>query len=382
MGSTFDSNLWATVPFHFWSMVLFALGSMVGSFLNVCIHRLPRGESVISPPSHCPHCEYRIPWFLNVPIFTWIWVRGRCKNCKNPISIRYLLVEVLTGLLFLGTWLRYGNIYWQVAIVMSVVLAGLVAATFIDYEHYIIPDEITLGGIGAGFLATVVVPAIQHTSDRAGAMRISFYGILVGGGIVYGMLRLGKLLFGRQRFAFPPNSPLIFGETGITLPDQVVLYEEIFYRASDRITVRAKTVELPDICYWNKDVSLTVSELRIGDLILQPSEVPQMIVTTDELIIPREAMGLGDVKFMAAIGAFLGPAATVLCLMLSAVFGSLVAVSTVLLGKREWSAKVQYGPYIALAAVVWVFIPLSWQATWTLYLYEAMFIVLPKTWGQ
>ncbi|KAB2653147.1 MAG: prepilin peptidase, partial [Verrucomicrobia bacterium] len=183
MGSTFDSNLWATVPFHFWSMVLFALGSMVGSFLNVCIHRLPRGESVISPPSHCPHCEYRIPWFLNLPIFTWIWVRGRCNNCKNPISIRYLLVEVLTGLLFLGAWLRYGNIYWQVAIVMSVVLAGLVAATFIDYEHYIIPDEITLGGIGAGFLATVMVPAIQHTSDRAGAMRISFYGILVGGGI-------------------------------------------------------------------------------------------------------------------------------------------------------------------------------------------------------
>ncbi len=382
MDLNFDSRLWAGVPFHFWSMVMFALGSMVGSFLNVCIHRLPLGKSVISPPSHCPQCEYRIPWFLNVPIFTWILLRGRCQNCQNPISIRYLLVEVLTGLLFVGAWLRYGDIYWPISIVMSVVLAGLVAATFIDYDHFIIPDEITLGGIGAGFLATVIIPAIHHTSDRAAAMRISFYGILIGGGIVYGMLRLGKVLFGRQRFEFPNGTCLVFGETGITFPDKVIPYEDIFYRSSDRITLRASRVELPEICYRDTDVSLSTTELRIGEQVLQPSEIHQMLVTTDELIIPREAMGLGDVKFMAAIGAFLGPAATVLCLMLSAVFGSLVAIATVLIGKREWSAKVQYGPYIALAAVVWIFIPLNWQAHWTQYLYDGLSIFLPARWGR
>ncbi len=350
----------------------------MGSFLNVCIYRLPRGLSVITPPSHCPHCSYSIPWFLNIPLITWTVLRGRCKNCSNSISPRYLVVELLTGLLFLGAWLRYGPDYWPVALVMAIALSGLIAATFIDYEHFIIPDEITLGGIGAGFLLTVIVPTLHYTADRAAAMRVSFFGIVVGGGIVYAMLRIGKLLFGRQRFSFPPGSSIIFGETGLTLPDLVVPYEDIFYRANDRITVQAQRVELPDICHWNVDVSLTVSELRIGDKVMVPSEVSQMIITTDELIIPREAMGLGDVKFMAAIGAFLGPWATVLCLMLSAVFGSLLAVTAVVLRRREWSAKVQYGPFIALAAVVWIFLPATWQAMWIVYIKEALQLFLPK----
>lgn len=84
---------------------------------------------------------------------------------------------------------------------------------------------------------------------------------------VYVMLRLGKLLFGRQRFDFPPDSTITFGETGLTLPDQVVPYDEIFYRNSDRITLQAKRVELPEICHWNVEISLTINELRVGDQI-------------------------------------------------------------------------------------------------------------------
>src|SRR5262245_5205453 len=190
----FDAEVWARVPFHLWSVVLFALGSMVGSFLNVCIYRMPRGESVVSPPSHCPHCNYSIPWYLNLPLVTWLMLRGRCRNCGAPISVRYFLVELLTALLFLGCWLRFGKSSPGLALVYCLVLAGFIVATFIDLEHFIIPDEVTLGGIAAGFLCSLLVPALHQARTVPLALERCFVGIAVGAGLVYGILRLGKLL--------------------------------------------------------------------------------------------------------------------------------------------------------------------------------------------
>src|SRR5215469_12700398 len=105
----FDRELWAAVPFEFWGAVFFIFGCMVGSFLNVCIHRMPLGLSVVSPPSHCPHCKYAIPFYLNVPLVTWLYLRGKCRNCGAPISIRYFLVELVTAIAFLGSWLAFGR---------------------------------------------------------------------------------------------------------------------------------------------------------------------------------------------------------------------------------------------------------------------------------
>src|SRR3954469_25935098 len=105
----FDPHYWAAVPFHFWSVVMFALGSIVGSFLNVCIHRLPLEQSIVTPPSHCPHCKYSIPFYLNIPLVTWLWLGGKCKNCGASISSRYFIVEFLTGLAFLSCWLKVGS---------------------------------------------------------------------------------------------------------------------------------------------------------------------------------------------------------------------------------------------------------------------------------
>src|SRR5882724_6049555 len=98
----FNSMNWSLVPFHFWSLVFFALGCIVGSFLNVCIYRMPLGLSVVTPPSHCPHCKYAIPFYLNVPLVTWLWLGGKCKNCGAKISPRYFIVELVTGAAFLG----------------------------------------------------------------------------------------------------------------------------------------------------------------------------------------------------------------------------------------------------------------------------------------
>jgi len=365
LDAIFDSHAWQPVPFEFWALVFFAFGCIVGSFLNVCIHRMPLGQSVVSPPSHCPHCRYTIPWFLNIPLVTWLYLRGRCRNCAAPISPRYFLVELLTGLAFLGCWLAFGVIRHPfdpgalksalLALVCCLLLAGFIVATFIDFEHFIIPDEITLGGIGAGFVCSFLVPALHQTRSTTVALERSALGIVIGAGLVYGILRLGKLLYGRQKFELPPQTKVFFTETTVKLPDKEIPYEELFYRKSDAVVLHARTVEMTDRCYAKVPVRLSPTLLRIGEDQFKPEDVQHLEVVTDEIVVPREAMGLGDVKFMAAIGAFLGWQAVLFSLMVSAMIGATVGVTLILLRRREWSSRLPYGPYIALAATLWVF---------------------------
>lgn len=351
----FDAETWARVPFHFWSVVCFVFGCMLGSFLNVCIHRMPLGLSVVSPPSHCPHCKYSIPWFLNVPLLTWVMLRGKCRNCGAPISVRYFLVELLTGAVFLACWLRFGDVSAPTAIVYAFFIAGLIAATFIDFEHFIIPDEITIGGVVVGFLVSVLLPGMHGADSMAGGALQSLLGIGVGWGIVYAILRVGKMLFGRQKLSLPPDSRVVFGESAMHLPDQEVPYEDLFYRDSDTLIVKAQRVELIDRCFPACEVRLSKPTLKIGEEEFSPEQVPYMEIVSDEMVVPREAMGFGDVKFMAAIGAFLGWQATLFSLMASSMIGAFVGVALILARRREWSSRLPYGPYIALAAVIWMF---------------------------
>lgn len=360
----FDPRVWAAVPFHFWSVAAFVFGCVVGSFLNVCIYRMPRDLSIVSPPSHCPHCQYSIPWYLNIPLFTWVFLRGRCANCRAPITARYFLVELLTGIAFLASWIVMGRQSPVVALVYCLILSGFIIATFIDFEHFIIPDSITLGGAAAGFLCSFAVPALHDTSTAVVSLRRSFLGIVIGAGVVYLILRLGKLLFGRQKINLPPDTRVVFTETALVLPDQEVPYEELFYRKSDSITFEAKSIELIDRCYLAARVQLKPNELRIGDETFNPETVPHLEAVTDKMVLPREAMGLGDVKFMAAIGAFLGWQATIFSLMVSSVIGAFVGLMLILFKKQEWSSRLPYGPYIALAAAIWMFGGNQWLDWW------------------
>lgn len=341
---------------------------MVGSFLNVCIHRMPLDLSVIRPPSHCPKCKYSIPWFLNIPLVTWLYLKGKCANCGERISIRYFLVELLTGVTFAVAWVVFAPRSTGLAIVYAFVLAGFIVATFVDIEHIIIPDEITIGGMIVGFVISAIVPELHNTPDRALAMKHSFVGIAVGGGLVYLILRGGKLAFGKEKLELQPDTRLVFTETGLQFPDKEIPYNEIFYRKSDAIQLFAKTAELPDRCYFKAVLSLTPSELKIGEETLNPEEVPHMEVVTDQVVLPREAMGFGDVKFMAAIGAFLGWQATIFSLMVSAVLGTLVSLGAIAIRRAQWSTRIPYGPYIALAAIIYMFLPSDVQAMWRDYL--------------
>lgn len=353
----FDPHVWARVPFHFWTLVMFVLGCIVGSFLNVVIHRLPAGESIVSPPSHCPHCKYSIPWYLNVPLVTWLYLGGKCRNCGAPISARYFLVELLTGATFASCWVVFG---WRapcLALIYCLFLAGMIAGTFIDFEHFIIPDEITIGGMVAGFFISFFYPALHGATTPAGGMMRSALGMAAGAGVIYLVLRLGKLLFGRQRIEIRDGDKIVFGESALHLPGGELAYDEIFYRRSDAVVVEAKTVELVDRCYRNVPVRLALlaKKMSIGGEEFDPEHIVHMELTAGEIVIPREAMGFGDVKFMAAIGAFLGWQSVLFSLLASSIIGSAVGVTFILFGKREWSSRLPYVPYISIAATIWIF---------------------------
>jgi leader peptidase (prepilin peptidase)/N-methyltransferase len=351
----FNAHNWSLVPFHFWSLVFFAFGCIVGSFLNVCIYRMPLELSVVTPPSHCPHCKYAIPFYLNVPLLTWLTLRGRCKNCGAPISPRYFIVELLTGLMFLSCWLVFGHQSAWLAFVYCIFLAGLITATFIDFEHFIIPDEITLGGAVLGLAISFFLPRLHNATTNGQGMVRGLIGIAAGAGIVYAILRLGKLLFGRQHLKLAPDTKVVFSETALCLPDKEIPYEEFFYRKTDAIVLQARRVELVDRSYQDVTVRLSPSALIIGDEKINPEDVAHLEAICSEIIVPREAMGLGDVKFMGAIGAFIGWQGTLFSLMVSSMIGAAVGIVLIILGKREWSSRMPYGPYIALAAVFWLF---------------------------
>jgi len=231
----------------------------------------------------------------------------------------------------------------------------LIVATFIDFEHFIIPDEITLGGMAVGFVISIFFWRLHGQDSFVGSIRESLLGMGVGAGLIYAILRLGKLLFGRQTIEVPEQVKVVFSETGIYLGDKEIPYEELFYRRSDVVTLQARTLELADRCYKNVLVRLTPQKLLIGDDEFNPEQVPYMEADSPEVVLPREAMGFGDVKFMGAIGAFLGWHSVVFSLMVSSVIGSAVGLTLILFRKREWSARLPYGPYIALAAAIWVF---------------------------
>jgi len=164
----------------------FVFGLIVGSFLNVCIYRLPLKKSIISPPSGCPACGERIRFYDNIPIISYIILRGKCRRCGKPISMRYPFVELMTGLLSLAVFVNYPHCGQYLALFIFV--SALMIITFIDLDHQIIPDIISLPGIAAGLLATVILSNII-AEYRISGYEIKWYdsifGVLAGGGILY-----------------------------------------------------------------------------------------------------------------------------------------------------------------------------------------------------
>lgn len=163
---------------------VFLLGAITGSFLNVVIHRLPLGESVVFPPSRCPSCRERIAPYDNIPVISWLLLRGRCRNCGVPISTRYPLVEAANGLLWLAVWLHLGTTVS--ALLLSILLSMIVVLIFIDLDVQFLPDVIDLPGIVlALLLAHFGSRTSNHSLVLADGWRDALIGAVAGGGVLW-----------------------------------------------------------------------------------------------------------------------------------------------------------------------------------------------------
>ena len=255
--------------FSFW------LGACIASFLNVVIWRVPRGESIVSPPSHCPKCNALIKWYQNIPIIAWLALRGKCANCKAPISPRYIIVETIGGLLFLGVFIQTKGMFAAEhgllppfatvsIVVMWIWVSLMIVGSMIDFDHKLLPDFVTVGGMILG---------VVHNG-------------------------VDSLLLGSWVFILNSLCGLAFG-FGLL---------------------------------W-------------------------LIRFLGSMAFKREAMGLGDVFLMGAVGALFGPVAVLVTLILSSVFGSIVGVGMVALSKTKFGkfVEIPYGPYICLGCLAWMF---------------------------
>jgi len=230
-------------------LFVFLFGSFIGSFLNVCIYRIPRKLSIVLPRSYCTKCETPIAWYNNIPLLSYLSLGAKCRSCHEKISPRYFLIEALTGILFLVFYRFFG--LSPELFVYLVLISGLIVATFIDFEFQIIPNRISLGGAILGLVVAYFLPHIT--------LKDSFIGFLLGGGMIYLIGALGSIVF------------------------------------------------------------------------------------------KKEAMGGGDVKFLAMIGAFIGWQQVLLVFFIAPFFGSVVGLYMKFKYKES---LIPYGPFLSMATVL------------------------------
>lgn len=173
--SFFSGFSLSQIPEYLVHIYAFIFGMCIGSFLNVCIYRLPAFKSIISPSSSCPTCGKTIKFYDNIPVLSYLILKGHCRYCKSPISLRYACVEIITGLLALCSFLKYG-LSLQ-ALIIFAFISALIVITYIDIDHKIIPNQITLPGIPIFLFAALIFPEM-HLTD-------SLLGILSGGGSLF-----------------------------------------------------------------------------------------------------------------------------------------------------------------------------------------------------
>lgn len=339
------------------SVVAFFMGASIGSFLNVCIYRLPLDLSVNDPKrSFCPSCKTPIAWHHNVPLISWLHLRGRCPNCGARIAFRYFAVELLTALMFLAVW---RNFPWDIAIAYWVLVSLLIAATFIDFEHFIIPDEITLGGAAAGIVASLIVPQLMDTDLRWKAGLLSLGAAALGYALLWLVLEGGKLVFGKKRIKLDAPTPFTWTRNGddadFVVGDERELWSENFTRETDQLVLQCDSAEIDGRTLGLTSLRFHYNRVAVADEEVMLDHVATISGVVRELQIPREAMGRGDLKFLAAIGAFLGWRAVLFTIFAGSLLGSLVGLTTLLIGKRVWSAKLPFGPYLAAGALIWMF---------------------------
>lgn len=182
------------------SIASFVIGAMIGSFLNVCVHRMPLNQSVVKPRSKCPKCEQPIAWFDNLPILSWLMLGAKCRNCSQPISWQYPLVEAITGTLFFFVFWHFGLVL--ATPIYMLLAASLVLVTFVDLTDWTIPNEVTIPGIFVGVVCALIGMIYPQSGLLLGVWWESFAGLFLGGGILYSIDKISLLLLKKRGMGF------------------------------------------------------------------------------------------------------------------------------------------------------------------------------------
>ena len=307
---------------------IFVLGSIVGSFLNVCIVRLPQEKSIVFPSSHCPHCKKPIAWYDNIPLVSWILLQGQCRHCKGKISFRYWLVEFLTASIFVGFYLYYGTSPLLPAYLVMV--ACFIVATFVDLAHRIIPDEISIGGMWSGIILSALIPQLHVSSEN-----------LLLGAFIAGFLVLLCLFLG---WIYPIFCKHLMEEDSFDdKPLKILVLVSLVFI----VLVNSHPMVLP--AAFNAYTHSLAASL-IGFIIGGGSIYAMGLI--GDIIFRKESMGGGDVKLMAMIGAFLGWKMALLAFFIAPFFGAVVGIIEKI---RTKDNTIAYGPFLVLGALVSMF---------------------------
>ncbi len=347
-------------------------GAGIGSFLNVVIYRLPLGISVNNPRrSFCPSCRKQIPWYRNIPLLSWLLLRGKCAECGSKIAFRYFFVELLTGCLFYAVFAKFGG-DWEflrswgpVVLIFWIFTALLIAGTYIDIDHFILPHSITIGGLVVGLLGSYWQPQLMGETEHSRGIVMSFVSACIGLGLLWSVVELGKIAFGRIREKFEKPQPWSISQPDENEPPVFQLGEtklgwaDIYTRASDRLVLHCATLAVNDRTFSNVRAEIKQHAMIVhapgGPEKFSLEGVTKLEGTATEMVIPREAMGFGDVLLLAMIGSFLGWKAVLFTVVAGSTLGTLFAVGPRLIGKTEWSSRIPFGPYLAAGGMIWLF---------------------------
>lgn len=352
----------------------FAMGACIGSFLNVVIYRIPNGMSVDEPRrSFCPSCKTQIPIHLNIPLVSWLWLRGKCKWCGTKIDFRYFLVELLTAICFLALYKIGVAPYGLQGVVALWILASLlIAATFIDFDHFIIPDSITIGGTVVGLIASFAVPALHGEEIwwRGGVMGL--IGAAIGFGFLWLIVLMGKMLFGKIHHRFDEPAGFEISQPGgeeepiiIQLGEHRYEWTDVFFRKWDRLELEIQELAFDDEPKEFRTFRVLGDALELDGERVELDTVKKVSGRITSAVVPREAMGYGDVKFMAMIGAFLGWQAALFTIFAASVIGAVVGLLQKGVFREQWSRPLPFGPYLTLGAFLWIF---TGPAIWVWYI--------------
>eukprot|EP00112_Aurelia_sp_Birch-Aquarium-sp1_P005473 Seg16217.2 transcript_id=Seg16217.2/GoldUCD/mRNA.D3Y31 product="Type 4 prepilin-like proteins leader peptide-processing enzyme" protein_id=Seg16217.2/GoldUCD/D3Y31 len=319
--------------------------------------------------SFCPICKKAIPVSRNIPLFTWLIQRGKCAECSAPIPARYFILELLTGLLWLGCWYYFSDpvesiFYMALSVIFLVIWA-------VDVELMLIPRVFTVIGAVIGLAGGALMPERFDQVTWQKGLAFSAYGLAIGWFCMWLVVLLGKAMFGQRKFEFDsamewslrePKEEVEDDELTFIIDGEEIPWSDIFYRKTDKLVFN----DISSLIIDGKSISAQSLEIREYKILLDGKErsiesLKSLEGKTSSAVIPREAMGMGDVDLLAVIGACFGAPSLILIVMVACVFGLLWGI----LNRIGIGNMFPFGPSLIVGAVFWVF----WgQETWDWYL--------------